>query len=68
VQWLFFSLVSLLPLAIALVLLFVARDWTKPMLRSARAWLELHARTIAAVIVVLLALSLLRNGISGLVS
>ena len=68
VQWLFFSLVSLLPLAIALVLLFVARDWTNQVLRSARVWLELHARTIAAVIVVLLALSLLRNGISGLVS
>jgi hypothetical protein len=68
VQWLFFSLVSLFPLAIALVLLFVARDWTKQVLRSARVWLELHARTIAAVIVVLLALSLLRNGISGLVS
>jgi hypothetical protein len=61
VQWLFFSLVSLLPLAIALVLLFVARDWTKHVLRSVRVWL-------AAVIVVLLALSLLRNGISGLVS
>ena len=68
VQWLFFSLMSLLPLAIALVLLFVARDWTKQVLRSVRVWLELHARTIAAVIVVLLALSLLRNGISGLVS
>jgi Sap, sulfolipid-1-addressing protein len=68
VQWLFFSLVSLLPLAIALVLLFVAGDWTKQVLRSVRVWLELHARTIAAVIVVLLALSLLRNGISGLVS
>jgi hypothetical protein len=68
VQWLFFSLVSLLPLAIALVLLFVAGDWTKQVLRSVHAWLELHARTIAAVIVVLLALSLLRNGISGLVS
>jgi Sap, sulfolipid-1-addressing protein len=68
VQWLFFSLVSLLPLAIALVLLFIARDWTKQVLRSVRVWLELHARTIAAVIVVLLALSLLRNGISGLVS
>lgn len=68
VQWVFFSLVSLLPLVIALVLLFVARDWTKQVLRSVRVWLELHARTIAAVIVVLLALSLLRNGISGLVS
>ncbi|HEX7309849.1 MAG TPA: GAP family protein [Gaiellaceae bacterium] len=68
VQWVFFSLVSLLPLAIALVLLLVARDWAKQVLGSVRIWLELHARTIAAVIVVLLALSLLRNGISGLVS
>ena len=68
VDWVFFSLVSLLPLAIALVLLLVARDWTTQSLGSARVWLELHARTIAAVIVVLLALSLLRNGISGLTS
>jgi hypothetical protein len=68
VQWVFFSLVSLLPLAIALVLLLVARDWAKQVLGSVRVWLELHARTIAAVIIVLLALSLLRNGISGLVS
>jgi hypothetical protein len=68
VDWVFFSLVSLLPLAIALVLLLVAREWTTRVLGSARVWLELHARTIAAVIVVLLALSLLRNGISGLTS
>ena len=68
VQWVFFSLVSLLPLAIALVLLLVAREWAKQVLGSVRVWLELHARTIAAVIVVLLALSLLRNGISGLTS
>ena len=66
VNWLFFSLVSLLPLAIALVLLAVARDRTVRMLRAARHWLELHARTVAAVLVVLLAVSLLRNGISGL--
>jgi Sap, sulfolipid-1-addressing protein len=68
VDWVFFSLVSLLPLATALVLLLVAREWTTRVLGSARVWLELHARTIAAVIVVLLALSLLRNGISGLTS
>jgi hypothetical protein len=66
VDWLFFTLVSLLPLAAALVLLFVAPTWTKRMLEVARAWLELHARTVAAVIVVLVALSLLRNGIAGL--
>jgi hypothetical protein len=33
-----------------------------------RGWLERHARTMAAVIVVLLALALLRNGIVGLTS
>ena len=68
VDWLFFSIVSLLPLAIALVLLVVARDWTMRILHASRHWLELHARTVAAVLVVLLALSLLRNGISGLTS
>jgi hypothetical protein len=36
------------------------------MLQRARAWLELHARTVAAAIVVLVAASLLRNGIAGL--
>jgi hypothetical protein len=65
-DWLFFTLVSLLPLASALVLLLIAPAWTARMLESARAWLELHARTVAAAIVVLVALSLLRNGIAGL--
>jgi hypothetical protein len=37
-------------------------------LGGARRWLELHARTVAAVIVVLLAASLIRNGIAGLTS
>ena len=66
VDWVFFSLASLLPLAIALVMLVVARDWTQGVLRSARDWLQLHAMQVAAVLVVLLAASLLRNGISGL--
>lgn len=65
-DWLFFTLVSLLPLASALVLLLVAPAWTARMLEAARAWLELHARTVAAVIVVLVAVSLLRNGLAGL--
>jgi len=63
--WTFFTLVSLLPLAVALVLLAVARDWTARVLDQARAWLELHARTIAAVILIALAAALLRNGIAG---
>ena len=66
VDWLFFTLVSLLPLAAALVLLLVAPGWTGGRLESARGWLELHARTIAAVIVIALAAALLRNGIAGL--
>ena len=66
VDWVFFSLVSLLPLATALVLLLVAPDWTSARARSVRIWLERNARNVAAVIVVLLALSLLRNGIAGL--
>jgi Sap, sulfolipid-1-addressing protein len=66
VDWLFFTLVSLLPLASALLLLLIAPAWTGRMLERARAFLDRNARTIAAVIVVLVALSLLRNGIAGL--
>jgi hypothetical protein len=66
--WLFFTIVSLLPLLTALVLLVVAPDWTERLLARVRGWLELHIRTVAAVIVVLVAASLLRNGIAGLTS
>jgi Sap, sulfolipid-1-addressing protein len=66
VDWLFFSIVSLLPLGVALVLLVVARDWAKGKLDSAGNWLQAHVRTIAAVLIVLVAASLLRNGIAGL--
>jgi Sap, sulfolipid-1-addressing protein len=66
VDWLFFTVVSLLPLALALVLLLVAPDWTGRVLERTRGWLELHARTVAAVLLVLVALALLRNGIAGL--
>ena len=68
VDWVFFSLVSLLPLGVALVMLLVAREWTVGKLRAARGWLERNARTVAAVILVLLAAALLRNGIAGLTS
>jgi hypothetical protein len=67
VDWVFFSVVSLLPLAVALVLLVVAHDWAKRQLDSVNRWLQLHVRTIAAALIVLVALSLLRNGIAGLV-
>jgi hypothetical protein len=65
-DWLFFAFVSLLPLSLALVLLLVARKWTERLLVGARDWLELHARTVAAVLLVLVSLALLRNGIAGL--
>jgi hypothetical protein len=66
VDWLFFTVASLLPLGLALLSLVVARDWTVRQLNQARGWLERNGRTVAAAIVVLLALSLLRNGIAGL--
>src|SRR5204863_5221254 len=67
VEWVFFTLVSLLPLAVALLMLLVSRDWAKRQLGNVRDWLITNARSVAAVIIVLLALPLLRNGISGLV-
>jgi hypothetical protein len=68
VLWLAFALISLLPLLAALLSLLVAREWATARLRTARTWLELHARTLAAVIIVLVAAALLRNGIVGLTS
>ena len=67
-EWVFFSLVSLLPLAVALVMLVVAPKTADRMLQSARDWILRNARKVAAAIVLLLAAALLRNGIAGLVS
>jgi hypothetical protein len=66
VIWVGFALVSLLPLLAALLSLLVARDWTVGKLHAVRGWLERHARALAAVLIVLLAAALLRNGIVGL--
>jgi hypothetical protein len=68
VDWVLFAFVSLLPLALALVMLLVAHDWALQVLRGVRGWLERYARTVAAVILVLLSAALLRNGIVGLTS
>jgi divalent metal cation (Fe/Co/Zn/Cd) transporter len=68
VLWVGFALVSLLPLFASLVALVVARDWTTRRLNAVRGWLERRARTLAGVIILLLAATLLRNGIVGLTS
>ena len=65
-DWVFFTLVAILPLGVALVMLVVARDWTVGMLVRARTWLVRRAWTIGAVLILLLAAALLRNGIAGL--
>ncbi len=66
VLWLVFTLVSLLPLGLAVVLMLVSPDRAERVLKAARVWLEGHLRLIASVIILLLAMSLLGNGISGL--
>lgn len=68
VEWVLFALVSLLPLAIALVMLLVTPNRARRVLDRARDWLVRNARYVASIIIVLLALSLLRNGIAGLAS
>jgi len=66
VLWLVFTLVSLLPLGIAIILLVVSPERAERILRETRVWLEGHLRLIASVIILLLALALIRNGIAGL--
>jgi uncharacterized membrane protein len=66
VDWAVFTVISLLPLTLGIVLLLVARDWAERVLGRARVWLQRHARTIGAAIVIVLAASLLRGGIAGL--
>jgi hypothetical protein len=66
IDWVIFALASLLPLGLGLVLLLVAPAKTAPLLHTARGWIERHARTVALVVLVALAASLLRDGITGL--
>lgn len=66
VEWVFFSVVSLLPLAVAVIMLAVSPDRATRLLLRVRDWLLRNARLIAAAIMVLLAAVLLRDGISGL--
>lgn len=66
VGWTLFSLVSLLPLGLALLMLVVARQRAMLVLHVTQTWLQRNARFIAAVILVALGAALLRNGIVGL--
>ncbi len=66
VQWVFFALVSLLPLLTALVLLVVARDWAMECSSVRVAGSSGTRCRWRWCIIVLLALSLLRSGIAGL--
>jgi hypothetical protein len=68
VEWLFFTVVSLLPLGAAVLLMLVAPARAERVLQAARTWLEGHLRLIASAIILLLAITLVRNGISGLTS
>ncbi len=63
-DWILFAVVALLPLGIALVMLVIARGFTQPRLVVARGWIERHAHTIIAIVLLGLAASLLRDGIA----
>lgn len=65
-DWLLFTIVSMLPLGLGLILLRTAPAWTTPKLAAARGFTERHSRAIAAVVVVALGVALLREGIAGL--
>jgi hypothetical protein len=65
-QWLLFTVVSLLPLSLAILLLLVSPGRAERILRASRTWLEGQLRLIASVIILLLAVSLIHNGIAGL--
>lgn len=66
VEWAAFTLVSLLPLAVAIVMLIVERNGTERVLGRSRGWLQRHIRTIGAAIMIVIGASLLRGGIAGL--
>lgn len=65
-DWALFALVALLPLGAALLMLLIAPSFTTPRLIITRGWVERHARTIIAIVLLGLAISLLRDGIAGL--
>ena len=66
VLWTLFALASLLPLASALVLLVIAPGTASRLLTASRGWLDRHVQVVAAVLILVLGVVLLRNGIAGL--
>jgi hypothetical protein len=68
VLWLVFTVASLLPLIVALIMLVVAPEPTERVLSRVRSWLDRNVRVIAGLIILLLAASLLSHGINGLTS
>jgi Sap, sulfolipid-1-addressing protein len=66
VLWVGFALVSLLPLVVSLISLAVAPEPTRRALDAMHSWLERRARTVAFVLILLVAAALLRNGIVAL--
>ena len=68
VLWIGFAVIALLPLLVALIGLAVSPEHAERWLGAARGWLERRARAVAAVLIVLVAAALLRNGIVALAS
>ena len=64
-DWTLFALVALVPLGAALLLLLLAPGFTEPRLVTLRGWVERNAKTILGVVLLELAASLLRDGITG---
>lgn len=64
--WLAFTVVALLPLIVAVIALGVSQERTMTVLHAVRGWLERNANVVLAVILFLLAVSLLRSAIAGL--
>jgi hypothetical protein len=63
IEWLAFSVVSLLPLGAAVSVLAIAPDATTLFVQSARSWVARYARAVEGVLVLALAATLFRNGL-----
>jgi Sap, sulfolipid-1-addressing protein len=64
--WVAFALITLMPLALALVMLTVAPTGTLRVLHRVRDWLTRNASKIGAVLIAVVGVVLIRDGIAGL--